>query len=371
MSIRIVGPWSAWDSRARRAQLVREDGSTAEVLLHPGGAGALPALEQARAEGRVVGAARHPAALHLKQVTQVGGASTWVFDGFAGASLARVSRELAPRGEALPLRLVAEVGVAVVDALGELGAPAQAAEGRQVVHPGPTPGMVLLSRDGQLKVAGFRAPPAGTRLEPPPGYGAPEGGQAPPAQVYAVGALLVELLGGEPPPAAGADADGHAAGVRRALIRVVSRPGPRAPEALVDLLRECLAFAPQARPSLPRLSVRLSRVVRDLPSPDLLTWARDALPRLWPALVGADAAGMDAPGPAGAAGAPRSAFGAVEVDPGLAAPTEAAGRGRALAPDDATASAGRGARSRPPEALLEHDTEEVERTRVRQEPAGR
>jgi hypothetical protein len=113
--------------------------------------------------------------------------------------------------------------------------------------------------------------------------------------------------------------------------------------------------------------VRLSRVARDLPAPDLLTWARDALPALWPRLVGADEGDsppVRAPMLVGVGLAPSPELSpSLELDPGLAEPTEAASRRRSLPPVAATESVGRAA-ARAAELVGDHDTEEMERTRL-------
>ncbi|NOY27583.1 MAG: hypothetical protein GXP62_17095, partial [Oligoflexia bacterium] len=247
-------------------------------------------------------------------------------------------------GRRVPVRGVVEVGLAVVDAVGDAWTGSGSA-GIAVVHPGVTPGHVLISRQGELRVMGFRAVPVGLSLPPPPGYGAPEGGQDGPALVYGIGALLSELLSGELPPGSASDEGHHAAVVRRALIRVLSRPGARVPESVMAIMRQCLAFSPADRPSLPRLAVDLARVADSLPQAELSTWAQNAIPSLWIRLAGDPS----------------------EIGPPPVRPSPTLGRSpsaaRGLEPEGVSSDA-QGADLAQPESrdVPEHDTEEMERT---------
>ena len=363
VSIKVVGPWLPWDDRARTGRLERADGSATEVLLHPGlsqgglGLGA-PSFAAAREEGRRIGALAHPLVLHLKQVMEVGGGSVTVYDGFAGASLARVGQALGAAGRRLPLRVVLELVARVAQALvATTEAPQALLPGaRPVIHPGVTPAMVLLSRDGSVKVAGFRAPQAGDPLSSPPGYGPPEGEHGPAAVAYALGALTAELLAGEAPPPAAADAEKHAAIVRRVLIAVLARPGVRVPEAVVEVIRGCLSFAPQERPAPAAVEESLRSLARELPQDDLSIWCPEALSRLWPTLItppeGAASLARSLPM---AVGSLPMAVGPLFGAPGLLASTEAdtVERGAELGPDGPTAA---------------EDTEEVMRTQELVEP---
>jgi serine/threonine-protein kinase len=130
---------------------------------------------------------------------------------------------------------------------------------------------------GRLGLARGTAP--GTILGTP-AYMAPEQGEGPPdpaLDVYALGALLFELCAGGP-PFEGAPLD--------VLARKTSLPAPRLdarvtgiPLALADLVDECLAIDPRARPpSASRLADGLDGVLRALAADDSAASTRAIAP---------------------------------------------------------------------------------------------
>ncbi|GIW71511.1 MAG: hypothetical protein KatS3mg102_1053 [Planctomycetota bacterium] len=193
-------------------------------------------FEQARAAGALV----HPHLVAVYDVGQVHGRPAFSMELLPGGSLAARLE----RGARLPPAEVLAVGLAVARAL------AFAAE-RGLVHGRLTPGRLYATAEGTYKLGGlgFRPPPGLAELG---AHTAPEllGGLAPtPASdLYALGALLYELLAGRPPFAAR----------RTVLLReaIAHQPPPplgelvpQAPAELLALIERLLAKDPAARPA--------------------------------------------------------------------------------------------------------------------------
>lgn len=110
-----------------------------------------------------------------------------------------------------------------------------AAHAHDVVHRGLSPSNVIIGRDGRIRVIDVRLAAAPGWPTVPAVYVAPEARAwraiGPAADVWAIGALLFELLVGRPPDLA-----------RRFVL-----PAPCSRE-VVDVIRACLARDPNLRP---------------------------------------------------------------------------------------------------------------------------
>ncbi|WP_328629610.1 serine/threonine protein kinase [Streptomyces sp. NBC_00353] len=168
-----------------------------------------------------------------------------------GRSLAE---ELAARGPLLPAR-VAGIGGQVADALA-------AAHGHGVVHRDVKPGNLLLASDGTVKVGDFgiahftdestagltlKGQIIGTSayLAPERAVGQPAG---PPADMYALGCVLYELLLGHPP----FRAETPAAMLYQHVDAVPDSPNRHRsdlPKAFAAFVMQLLAKYPEARPT--------------------------------------------------------------------------------------------------------------------------
>jgi hypothetical protein len=275
--IKVIGPWLAWGDDVRRGQMVRPDGSEVPVLLrgHPETSDAA----QLRKDGRTLSAVEHPRILRLLHITKASGRPLWVYEGFEAASLDRVLQVLGAQGEFLPIRTCLQVVTAAAEGLEAGIESARSADGLtgpmpEIFHPGAGPTEVLVDGQGQVKVAGFRVRRSGDAGEPGPiGYVAPVDGSPEANAVFALGALLVHLLAGEAPAAGSPDPERHRSIIRRALIRVLSRPGEAVSDPVIDLIRECLCVEAAERPGLTRLQELLAARAEEAGDAGLDGWA--------------------------------------------------------------------------------------------------
>ncbi|RME21425.1 MAG: serine/threonine protein kinase [Deltaproteobacteria bacterium] len=178
-------------------------------LVHPGRRRDPVYVGQILSEARIIAQLRHPNIVSILDVGRVGEqvwlAMEWI-DGCDGRTLRRAARE---RGAAIPLRHVIYI---VREALQGLHHAHQARgmDGRPlgIVHRDLSPGNILISRHGAVKLADFGVAaaaadgPARLRLVGKPQYIAPELYQGAPASVqsdiFALGATTWELLTMEP-----------------------------------------------------------------------------------------------------------------------------------------------------------------------------
>jgi serine/threonine-protein kinase len=199
-------------------------------------------------EGRLAARLSHPNVVRVFDVGEDGGRPFIAMEYVAGETLA----ELIARRGPLPPAEAAELGVQMCAGLA-------AAHAAGLVHRDVKPQNLLLGRDGVLKLGDFgiavgtegtRLTMAGTVLGTA-GYLAPEQARGEQvtaaADIYALGAVLCELLTGEPPRSSGSLAE-----LGRADSSRVERLLARAPGIPVDLaavVRECLAERPEDRPT--------------------------------------------------------------------------------------------------------------------------
>jgi eukaryotic-like serine/threonine-protein kinase len=190
----------------------------------------------------------------------------------------------------LPWREAVQIAGQVAQALA-------AAHRRGVVHRDIAPANVMLTATGAkvldfgiAALAGGRGDPDGGGLLGTPAYVAPErlddAPAAPAADVYALGALLYEMLTGAPPVPAKtwpALVEAYRDGPAIAPLQV-----PELPESVVDLVNRCLAADPAARPGTAEVADALVAAATAPPPPPPA--ALRAATRETPALL----PGMDA-----------------------------------------------------------------------------
>ena len=281
--LKLVGRHHTWHDGVREGQLRGEDGAVRKVLIRP-----LPdvpaetqALQATRTEARLLARIQHQNVLHIEHVTALKGKAALVVEAFGGISLARVLPMLEQRHTAIPLRAAVEIVTTVAGAVDAATAPVPGEDEHSVVHPGPEPGEILVDSLGRIKLAGFRVAASGQPMpRAPEGYAPPEGIDPLRPSAYGLGALLVELLTGAPPPPAGADADAHERTLRRTTTRIAAKVGQAGWEDLVRIVRATLAFDPSARLSLADFARELRAHTLEQRSPRLRTWAPAAIPEL-------------------------------------------------------------------------------------------
>jgi serine/threonine-protein kinase len=182
-------------------------------------------LARFRREARTAGSLNHPNIVAVHDVGADGGRAYLVMELVHGRTLAEVIRAEAPLVPGRAARIAGRVAEAL-----------EYAHGRGVVHRDVSPGNVMLTDTGEVKVLDFgiaqvdlgSTGPASARGTV--AYLAPEvergAGAGPRSDVYALGAVLVELLTNAPP-------------VRGEIMSV--------PAALDDVVRRCLATDPNDR----------------------------------------------------------------------------------------------------------------------------
>ncbi|HVL91964.1 MAG TPA: protein kinase, partial [Acidimicrobiales bacterium] len=193
----------------------------------------------------------HPNLVRVRDVVVDGGELALVTDLVPGSDLRRVLAE-SPGGTLEP-------GLAL-DLVGQVLAGLDALHAAGVVHRDVKPSNVLVDRTGpgpphaqltDFRVAGLAGGPALTRRTAPlgtPDYLAPEvidgAGGGPPADVYATGTLLYELLFGRTPFGGGS----HLSVLQRHRKDQPERP-PGVPDGLWAVLSDLLAKDPARRPT--------------------------------------------------------------------------------------------------------------------------
>ena len=199
-------------------------------------------------EARLAARLSHPNVVRIFDVGEDDGRPFMAMEYVEGETLA----ELVARRGPLPAGEVATLGVQACSAL-------SAAHAAGLVHRDVKPQNLLLGTDGTLKLGdfGIAAGHEGTRLTlagtvlGTAGYLAPEQARGEQvtaaADIYAVGAVLYELLTGEPPRSAISPADlGADDGFRPPDI---ARRAPSAPAELASAVSACLAPKAEDRPA--------------------------------------------------------------------------------------------------------------------------
>jgi serine/threonine-protein kinase len=232
-----------------RARQVRLDRPVALKMVLAGGHAGAAELARFRTEAESVARLQHPNIVQIHEVGESGGLPFFSLEYCGGGSL---DRQL--NGTPWPARKAAELVETLARAV-------HAAHRAGVVHRDLKPANVLLTRDGQPKITDFglakrldveKGQTQSGSILGTPSYMAPEqaGGKTreigPAADVYALGAILYELLTGRPPFRAETPLD--------TVLQVVSEePAPprrlnaKVPRDLETICLKCLHKEPGKR----------------------------------------------------------------------------------------------------------------------------
>src|SRR5437763_8335266 len=185
--------------KARHLALKR---TVALKMILAGGHAGPRELARFRIEAEAVARLQHPNIVQIHEVGEVGGVPYCALEFVEGGNLARKID-----GKPLPAREAAKLVESLARAM-------QLAHSRNVLHRDLKPANVLLTADGTPKITDFglarqldsdRGETQAGAVTGTPSYMAPEqaSGHAheagPPADVYALGAILYECLAGRPP----------------------------------------------------------------------------------------------------------------------------------------------------------------------------
>jgi outer membrane biosynthesis protein TonB len=277
-TLKLGNAYDAWAPFVRQGRLQRASGGETAVLVRvlEGRKAAPDSLAELREDGRLLARLQHECVLRVEQTSGVGGLLALVHENFDCVAMHHVIAALRARGQVLPSRVAVEiaagVGVALEEAL-------KISDGeRRLIHPGTTPAEVLVDTAGRVKLAGVTVLHGATWPTPPAGYGAPEGAGGWQAATWMVGALLVELLTGEPPPEGSKDAAKHEQALRRLVMRLLARPGDTPGELLVQAVRQSLAHEADQRGTPGAFGRMLRDLAVQLQTPGLRAWAPGTIP---------------------------------------------------------------------------------------------
>ena len=284
-----------------RARQVKANRIVALKMVLAGEHAGEDALARFRTEAEALARLRHPGTVQIFEVNEVDGKPYFSMEFVEGGSLAQrlatsgADEHTASLASAVPLRLgVCWPPHEAAAFLRELATAIHAVHQRGIIHRDLKPANILLAGDGHPKITDFGLAKlldsgGGRTLSGAvlgtPSYMAPEqaGGKhalvGPATDVYALGAILYELLAGRPPFVGDNALD--------ILLQVASTdptpPGqfqPKLPRALEEICLKCLRKAPENRyPSADALAGDLQRFLdgRPVQAKRMTGWRRVAV----------------------------------------------------------------------------------------------
>ncbi len=276
-----------------RAQLLGQGGFRKLValkVLNPDIAEQGGFAERLRDEARMLGLISHRAVVRVDGLLLLNGRWTVVMEFVEGVDLKRLLG-LGPMPVGPALEVVEEVAGALAAAY-EL--PGPSGQPLRLLHRDVKPSNIRLTRTGEVKILDFGVARAEFQHRESVtrslffgslGYMAPErldGIDTHAGDVYALGAVLYELLTGVPLGRTSGNRERHVAHVQAALARLdaVVRD-----DEVVGLVRACLAYDDGLRPSARELGRRAHGLRRRYPEP----WLKDLAEQLVPGLEAAQA----------------------------------------------------------------------------------
>ncbi len=262
-----------------RAELYGSAGfrkSLALKLLHPDRASSPDILRRLRDEARLLAHVAHPGIVQVFDLVRLDGQWTVIMEHVPGASL----RELVGLGT-VPVICAVQIMERIAEALDAAHNAKDGDKPLELVHRDIKPSNVLVTGDGSVKLVDFGVALANADVREAntdelffgaPEYMAPERWHftdTPAADVYALGAVMYELITGELLGRTSANLAKHCDIIEDAsgrLFRLESRE-------LRELVERMLAYEPEERPSPREVALACKQLIPSLPGPWLRDWS--------------------------------------------------------------------------------------------------
>ncbi len=261
-----------------------------QVAVKVANTGALEGAAAARLldEARLLGLVRHSSIVAVEGLILLDGQPAMVMEYIRGVSLARLA-EHGPVPPRVALAIVRELASALHAAWSTPGPDGQPLS---LVHRDIKPANILLTAQGEVKLLDFGLARADvgsrnalTSLGVVAGtaeYLAPErtetGGFGPAADIYALGAVLYELIRGEPLGQLRGNPRQFERTLDGRLNLLAARVGVDSP--ILALVENMLAYKAEARPSAREVRRDCDRLHDAMEGERLLDWAEDLVPQL-------------------------------------------------------------------------------------------
>jgi serine/threonine protein kinase len=266
-------------------------------------------LARTRDEARLLARLRHKNIVRVEELTEFDGQLAIIMEFVDGLDLRQLQDALRARGMALGPRAALQVSAATAAAIAAayervplgLDAPLH------VVHRDIKPSNIMVSCEGEVKVLDFgtarstqalRSAQTGALRFGSLKYMSPERREGDrgehPADVYALGLVLLELFRGESLPLLPMDAVEHDAAIRAATaaLPALGMPNAEWDAALRRAIEQLCASSPEVRPSAEQASQVLRAFADAASGPTLETFAADVVTRLTREVRGATTGGQ-------------------------------------------------------------------------------
>ncbi|MCA9567326.1 MAG: serine/threonine protein kinase [Myxococcales bacterium] len=244
--------------------------------------------QRQRDEARILGLIRHRAVVHVDGLVQLNGRWVVVMEFIDGLDLNKIMKQHGRLPSSVAIQVIGEVAGALHVAYHTDGP-----DGRplRLLHRDIKPGNITVTTAGEVKVLDFGVARADFDLREAEtrsvrfgsmGYMSPErleGEDLAAGDIYSLGVLLWEMLCGTRFGQTQLARKKQVARVEEQL-EVLKGKLENAPEGLVQLVREMLAFFPQDRPTGRDVERRCGELLREVNGPLLRDWSEHEIPRL-------------------------------------------------------------------------------------------